>query len=345
MVTASDRKKVLTFGELLIRMSPDSESDWLKSNNLPVYVGGAEANVASALAKWEIPTAYFSAVPENVLSRQLVKYLQEKKIDTSPMLFQGDKLGIFYLHQGTDMKNTSVIYDRRNSSFADLKPTDIDWDNFFRDVSWFHFSAICPAITQSAADVCLEAVKIASQKNINVSLDLNYRSKLWQYGREPVDVLPEIAGYCNLIMGNIWAAEKMLGISFKQDITSESSKEVFLAQAEYTSKAIIEKFSKVTAVANTFRFDYKDRGIRYYTTLFANDSSYLSREYFAEEIVDKVGSGDCFMAGLIYGYYKQLPGQQILDFATAAAFKKLFEKGDSTAHNVEEIKGFLENGQ
>ncbi len=341
---AAELKKVLSFGELLLRMSPDATGNWLTGNALPVYVGGAEANVASALARWEVPTAYLSAVPQNALTKQLFQYLQNKNIDTSKSVYSGNKLGIFYLHQGTDMKNASVIYDRAGSSFAELKPGDIDWDFVFSDVSWFHFSAICPAISQSAADVCVEAVKVASQKNITVSLDLNYRSKLWQYGKQPVEVVPDIADHCDLIMGNIWAAEKMLGIQFVEEVNSDTSKEKYLIQAEATSKDIARGFPKVKAVANTFRFDYAEQGISYYTTLYANNCSYVSKEYFAEQITDKVGSGDCFMAGLIYGYYNQENEQEILNFATAAAYKKLFEKGDSTSNTVEDIKEILKNG-
>jgi 2-dehydro-3-deoxygluconokinase len=162
--------KVLNFGELLLRICPDPEGDWLKKNSLPFYVGGAELNVATALSLWGIPSAYMTALPENLLAEQLVGYVKELGIDTSAVHYQGDRIGLYYLHKGKDMKNAGVIYDRSNSSFASLKTGDINWDNVFNNVSWFHFSAICPALSQSTADVCEEALKEASARNITISI-------------------------------------------------------------------------------------------------------------------------------------------------------------------------------
>src|SRR4051812_44901414 len=153
---------ILSFGELLIRLSPDTESAWLKDNFMPAFVGGAELNTATALANWKVPVDYFTALPDNYLSRQILNFLQKKGIDTTPVFFHGERIGLYYLAQGLDLKNAGVIYDRANSSFATLKTGMIDWDKCLNRVSWFHFSAICPAISAETAAVCKEALQAAS---------------------------------------------------------------------------------------------------------------------------------------------------------------------------------------
>lgn len=332
--------KVLSFGELLLRICPDGDGKWLAENKLPFYIGGAELNVATALALWDIPSAYFTALPENFMTDQLIGYMNKCNIDTSGIYHGGDRVGLYYLPKGKDLKNAGVIYDRANSAFAMLKTKTINWDEILKDISWFHFSAICPALSQDAADVCLEVVKAASDRGITVSIDLNYRAKLWQYGKQPSEIIPQFAPYCDLIMGNIWAAEKMLNITLPASIDEETDKNAFLAQAKATSEAIIMQYPKCKWVANTFRFDYQ-QGIRYYTSLYTENELFVSNEYVAEKILDKVGSGDCFMAGLIYGFYQHTEPLKTLNFATAAAFNKLFIPSDCTTATVADVRKTL----
>ncbi|KQR69576.1 sugar kinase [Pedobacter sp. Leaf176] len=332
-------KKVLSFGEILLRICPDMDGQWLKENKLPFYVGGAELNVATALALWNVPSTYLSAMPQNSVTEEIAGYLNSKNVNTQPMVYGGERLGLYYLPKGKDLKNAGVIYDRANSSYADLKVGQINWDEVFEDVSWFHFSAICPAINQSVADVCLEALKAASEKNITISLDLNYRAKLWKYGKDPIEILPELAKYCTLIMGNVWAANRMLGTVLHEDLkaTEGYAKETLLQQAVDTSEEILSLFSSCKAVANTFRFD-NGKGIKYYTALYTNNELTVSPEYVSDEILDKVGSGDCFMAGLIYGFYNGLNEVETLSFATAAAYDKLYIPSDATTSTVADIE-------
>jgi 2-dehydro-3-deoxygluconokinase len=329
--------KTLCFGELLLRMSPDTEGNWIKSNNMPVHIGGAELNVATALARWQQQAAFCTAIPDNYLSKQLLDYLNINNIDASAVQLQGNRVGLYYLPQGLDVKNAGVIYDRAGSSFAELKTGTIDWDAILQDVKWFHFSAICPALSQNAADVCEEALKAAREKGITTSVDLNYRAKLWQYGKQPAAVMPALAKYCDLIMGNVWAAETMLGIPVDPELKSRDSKDLYLQQARQTSMEIMLQYPECLTVANTFRFDHTG-SIQYYTALYTGDKLHVSKEYKTDTVADKVGSGDCFMAGLIYGHLQQWDAQQIIEFATAAAFKKLFIKGDATTSSVEEIR-------
>lgn len=332
--------KVLSFGELLLRICPDGDGEWLAENKLPFYVGGAELNVATALALWDIPSAYFTALPENFMSEQIIGYMDARNVDTSKIHHGGDRIGLYYLPKGKDLKNAGVIYDRANSAFAMLQTGTVDWDKVLDGISWFHFSAICPALNQAAADVCLEAVKAASAKGITVSIDLNFRAKLWQYGKQPSEIIPQLAQYCDLIMGNIWAAEKMLAIPVPEGIVEADDKNTYLEQAKKTSEEIINQYPKCKSVANTFRFDYK-QGIRYYTSLYTNNELLVSKEYLSEKILDKVGSGDCFMAGLIYGFYKNNNPLDTLNFATAAAYNKLYIPSDATTATVADVEKTL----
>lgn len=354
----------MSFGELLLRICPDAGGGWLKENSLPFYVGGAEANVATALALWGIPSAYFSALPDNLLAHQVAGYLEEKGVDMSRVLYQGERLGLYFLPKGKDVKNAGVIYDRDHSSFSALKPGEIDWDAVLADVGWLHFSAISPALNQSVAEVCGEMLRVAAdKKGITISVDLNYRPKLWQYGVAPTAVMPGLVQYCDVVMGNLWAAEKMLGIPVDTVLTGTDRKVDYLEHARLTSEQIVAKFPRVKQVAKTFRFDRGATGIQYYTAFYARGGGkagdggrsggqagsgdggegqlYSSREYFSDKIVDKVGSGDCFMAGLIRGISRGQAVQETLEFATAAAFQKLFIPSDATDQRAEEIQKFM----
>ncbi|HEY0055370.1 MAG TPA: sugar kinase [Pedobacter sp.] len=325
--------KVLSFGELLLRISPSPA----EKQPFTSYIGGAEVNTASALAQWGVPTAYFTALPDNFVSENIISHLQSFGIDTSAIKLFGDRQGIYYLAQGADLKS-SVVYDRTGSSFANLTRGIIDWDAVLEGVCWLNMSAISPAINAAVADVCLEALEAASQKNITISIDLNYRSRLWKYGKEPIDIMPALVQYCDVIMGNIWAANTMLGITVEPNIPETFGKNEYLQLAHTSSVELVKKFPRCKHVGYTFRFDQDAQDVRYYSSLYSGGGQYSSSEYKTNKIVDRSGSGDCFMAGLIYGFYNQHPPQDIVNFATAAAFGKLHEKGDSTQMDVGSVK-------
>jgi 2-dehydro-3-deoxygluconokinase len=334
------KKKVLCFGELLMRFSPVLEGEWIRRQSIPVFIGGAELNAANALALWDIPVKYCTALPDNYLSRDIIASLNANKIDTSSIQLLGNRIGGYYLPQGADLKNAGVIYDRANSSFAELKTGIIDWDKVLEDVEWFHFSAICPAISFTVAEVCREALEACAAKKIRISVDLNYRSKLWQYGKQPNEIMPSLVQYCHLVMGNIWAAETMLGIGFEEDVAAINQPENYCRQSKITSEKILQQYPVCNSVANTFRFG--DEALKYYTTLYHEAQLYVSATYTTNLIKDKVGSGDCFMAGLMYGFYNRWQPQQIVEYATAAAFQKLFITGDATDKTAAEVNAFIQ---
>jgi 2-dehydro-3-deoxygluconokinase len=326
-------KKVCCFGELLLRLSPDTNNNnWLYANTMPFYVGGAELNTATALSCWNIPVKYFTALPDNYLSKQMVQYISEKRIDTDAILFKGECLGIYYLPVGLELKNISVIYDRANSSFCGLEPGMIDWDELFRDCSWLHFSAISPALNANLAAVCLEAVQAATERGLTISVDLNYRSKLWKYGKDPVAVMPDLVKYCHVIMGNIWAVESLLGISSVIE-SSEGKTNAELVDAAFE---MIAKMQTVYPLAKTIAFTFRLQN-DYFAVLQHEKGVAVSRNFEINQVVDKVGSGDCFMGGLIYGLYNKLATKEIINFSAAAAIGKLQEAGDATSQSVDDV--------
>jgi len=334
-------QKVCCFGELLLRLPPARDGGWLREQQLPVFVGGAELNVATALSVWQVPVKYCTALPDNIIAREIKDYLEAKNIDTSSIIFSGERIGLYYLKEGADMKSEENIFDRKYSSFSALPTGVVDWENLLDNVSWFHFSAIAPAVSASAAEVCKEALEVARNKNCTISLDLNYRSLLWKYGKKPVEVLPELVKNCNVVMGNIWAAHTLLDIPLDEKLISEKRQEDYCRHASYTARMIFERFPECRWVANTFRFDADASQIRYFATLDSREGQVVSPVFTTGRIVDKVGSGDCFMAGLIYGFWEQHAPSEVVDFAAAAAFAKLQEKGDSTRNTTDLIRVLL----
>jgi 2-dehydro-3-deoxygluconokinase len=329
--------KILCFGEILLRFSPSADGQWLKRNEMPVHLGGAELNVATALARWGLPVAYSTAMPENFMSASILGILQERKLYTDTILFSGERIGTYYLVQGQDLKNRSVIYDRAHSAFGELKKGMINWDHILHDVSWLHFSAISPALSEMLTDVCLEAVQAASKRNITISIDLNHRPTLWKK-RNPHEVMAALLPYCDVVMGNIWSAHDLLGIPLDLHMIESKSKTGYLQHAHQTSTKILKRFARVKTVACTFRFEVGEGGIIYYASLYSANRWSDSAVYESDQILDKVGTGDCFMAGLIYGLYKHLPEPEVIQFASAAGFGKFFEIGDATNQDLNIIQ-------
>lgn len=334
-------KKVLSFGELLLRMPPANGGEWLRVNQMPVFVGGAELNVATALAKWNVPVKYCTALPDNIISKDIREYLEQKNIDTSPIIYSGERIGLYYLKQGADMKSAENVFDRKYSSFSTLSTGVVDWDEILKDVSWFHFTEIAPAVSESAAALVAEALMAAHKKNITISVDLNDRALLWKYGKRPVDIMPALVKYCDVIMGNIWAANTLLGIPVNENIHKEAVQADYLAHATKSAENIFQKFPQCKWVANTFRFDGVENNIEYYASLDTVIKQSVSPVFRTNTVVEKVGSGDCFMAGLIYGISSQHQPGEIISFAAAAAFGKLQELGDATNNNVEQVQKIL----
>jgi 2-dehydro-3-deoxygluconokinase len=326
-------EKILCFGELLLRFSPDGEGEWLHAQHLPVFVGGAELNVARALALWGQPVGYVTALPENELSSQLKEYIRNAGVETGKIITREGRIGLYYLMRGSDITTGSVVYDRSHSSFANLHPDEIDWAQLFDGVTWLHLSAISPALNRQAAEVCLLAVQEAAARSLTVSIDLNYRSRLWQYGEDPVSVMPEIVQHCGVVMGNMWAVEKLLGVPAIIGESKGKTKEELIGAAGASMKAIHLAYQNIHTIAYTFRLPDT-----YFGVLQHGREMCVSQAHAIKQVVDGVGSGDCFMAGLIYGLRQRHPSQRVVDFAASAAAGKLSERGDSTQQTITQIE-------
>lgn len=333
-------KKIFCFGELLLRLSPMSGGQWIREASMSAYIGGAELNVATALAMWGLPVKYSSALPVNSLSDEIKAFLSNKRIDISAIHAIDGRIGIYFLPAGSDLKGAGVIYDREGSSFSKLKPGMVDWEHLLDDCGWFHFSAISPALNEQVAAVCREGLEVASRKGLTISVDLNFRSKLWNYGLSPTAVMPDLIKFCDVIMGNNWSAESLAGIISVLKSSEGASGEQLHEAASVSMSGMKERFPKAKCIAYTFRLTEK-----YWACLHLATGFYQSKQYKVSETVDKAGSGDCFMAGLIYGHMHRMQPQEMIEFAAAAAVGKLLERGDATQQTVEMIKEkMLSNG-
>lgn len=320
--------KVAVFGEFLLRMSTQSGHFINSSEGISIYAGGSEANVASSLACMHSPVSYISCIPNNPLTVQALGALKERGADVDSCLFAGDRIGLYFLLSANGLSKGEVVYDRKYSSFSQLKPGDIDWDTVLEGHSWFHWTALTPALNEQMIAVCEEALAAAKRKGLVISVDLNYRNKLWNYGKSPLEVMPSLVSYCDVIMGNIWAAHTMLGSAVDSALNRETPQDIYVEHAIASAKEVFLKFPQCKHIAYTFRFMDAPTHNLFYGTYHTPDDNYLSKTYETNEVVDRIGSGDAFMGGLIHAFLNNKSAQEVIDIATAAGFKKLFVKGD-----------------
>jgi 2-dehydro-3-deoxygluconokinase len=323
-----NQENILVFGELLLRFSSAEDQFISKNHIVSLFPGGSEANVSASLGQWNIPCSYVSCVPENALANNALQTLQELGVDTSRTVLQGSRLGLYFLLSANGLTSGEVVYDRKYSSFSSLKPGTIDWESVMDGHTWFHWTALTPALNENMAAVCKEAMIAAKAKGLKISVDLNYRSRLWDYGKQPIDVMPELVQHCDVIMGNIWAVNKMLGVPVDESLNRETSVADYTLHANTSAKEVLSRFPQCKHIAYTFRFMDNPKHNLFYGTYHNADGNYISGVFETNEVVDRIGSGDAFMAGLIYGLSTSNDGQEIIDKATASGYKKLFVKGD-----------------
>ena len=324
----NEQHNILSFGELLLRLSSTGETFLGEGTGVSVFPGGSEANVAASLGQWNLKCSYMSRVPDNELSNQALQVLRKLGVDTSPCLLEGDRVGLYFLLSANGLSKGEVVYDRKYSSLSLLEPGMINWDQVLEGYTWFHWSALTPALNPALAAVCKEALVAARKKGLTVSVDLNYRNKLWNYGKQPIEVMPELLQYCDVVMGNIWVANKMLGTAVLETLGRDTSADVYFEHAKQAAAEIFGLIPQCKHVAFTFRFMDSPIHNLLYGTYHNRESDFISTIHETNEVVDRIGSGDAFMAGLIYALTADKPGQEVVDTATSAGFKKLFVKGD-----------------
>jgi 2-dehydro-3-deoxygluconokinase len=334
--------KVVTFGEIMLRLSPPGFLRFSQTDSFDVVYGGGESNVAISLANYGVPVEFVTRLPKTDIGECALMEMRKRGVGTSHITYGGDRLGIYFLETGAVSRGSKVVYDRANSAMAEIESGMIDWDQAFDGASWFHWTGITPAISKSAADVCLEAVKIASDRGITISTDLNYRSKLWQYGGNREAIMTELTSYCDIILGNEEDAEMQFGIKPEVlDITTQGhdiKAEAFLS----VCKQMMKKFPRAKKVITTLRGSLSASHNTWAGVLYDGKNMYESTQYQITDIVDRVGGGDSFMGGLIYGllhYPNQ--DQKALDFAVAASCLKHTIKGDANLVTIQEIEKLM----
>lgn len=322
-------KTVLSFGEILIRQQTVGHSFFEKGNNLcKLYPGGSEANVAVSLAQMGTRSAYYTALPDNAIAMEIQTTLANLNVDVSKVCIHGDRIGSYILLSANGLSKGEVIYDRKYSSFSQLKKTDIDFDRLFENVGWLHWTALTPALCIEMTSLIFELLQEADRRGITISVDLNYRNKLWQYGMDPLEVMPPLVEYCDVIMGNIWAANKMLGTKVDLSLNRETAKAIYNEAACQSATEIFQKFPKAKHVANTFRFMDSPSHNLFYGTYHSRMGNYIATTYETNAVIDRIGSGDAFMAGFIHALKNTNNPQEIIEIATAAGYHKLFVEGD-----------------
>ncbi|WP_420321337.1 PfkB family carbohydrate kinase [Flagellimonas sp.] len=335
-------KKVVTFGEIMLRLSPPGFLRFSQTNQFDVVYGGGESNVAVSLANYGIPVDFVTRLPKNDLGECAKMEMRKRGVNTDNIIYGGDRLGIYFLETGAVSRGSKVVYDRAHSAIAEIEPGMINWEKVFDGAQWFHWTGITPAISQGAADACLEAVKTAKKMGITISTDLNYRKKLWNYGGDREKIMTELTSYCDIILGNEEDAEMHFGIKPKGlDITTQGHEvkaEAFLS----VCKQMMEKFPNAKKVITTLRGSISASHNTWAGVLYDGEKMYDTRQYQITHIVDRVGGGDSFMGGLIYGLLTYPDDDQnALDFAVAASCLKHTIMGDANLVTVEEVEKLM----
>ena len=334
-------KKVVTFGEIMLRLAPPGFQRFIQATNLNATFGGGEANVAISLANYGIPVEYVTRLPKNDIAEWCISELRKYNVGTGKIVRGGNRIGIYFLETGAVARASKVIYDRANSSIAEIQPGMVDWDNVFSDAQWFHWTGITPAISQGAADVCLEAINAANRLGITVSTDLNYRKNLWKYGKKASEIMPVLVEKCDVILGNEEDAEKVFGIKPEGFDVAHTDGEINPAEFESVCVQLMQRFPKAQKVIITLRGSINANHNTWGGVLYI-DKLYQSAWYDITHIVDRVGGGDSFMGGLIYGLLSYpSDSQKALDFAVAASALKHTIHGDFNLVSVSEVENLL----
>lgn len=332
--------RVVTFGEIMLRLSPPGHLRIGQSNSFDATYGGGEANVAVSLANFGIPVDFVTRLPENNIGQSCVAELRKHGVGVGKIIWGGARLGIYFLENGAVSRASKVTYDRAHSSLATISHGMVDWKKVFSDAEWFHWTGITPAVSEGAAAVCLEAVRAAKSLGLTVSCDLNYRSKLWKWGTSASEVMPELVSHCDIVLGNEEDAAKVFGIEASN--TDVLSGEINAENYRGVCEELHERFRNLRTIAITLRGSISANHNTWSGILWEKNHIHTAPTYDITHIVDRVGGGDSFMAGLIYGLltYKNDKAKAI-EFAVAASCLKHTVHGDFNLVTVEEVERLM----
>ena len=326
--------KFLTFGELMLRLKSPGRERLMQSPSLEATFGGGEANVAVSLANYGLDAEFLSVIPSNSIGDAAIGELRRFNVGTDKIIRTDGRMGIYYLETGANQRASKVIYDRAYSAISMFDPAKYDWESIFNNVTWLHISGITPAISPETKDASLMAVKEAKKRGITVSIDLNYRKNLWKYGVDAKEVMSVMTEYADIIIANEEDCQKSLGLECKSNV--EGGK---LDNEDYRklSSSLLEKYPNVKKVAITLR-ESKSADINFWAAALNNGTDFIvSRKYEMYDIVDRVGGGDSFAGGLIYGLNVLGDDKEALEFAVAASCLKHTIDGDFNRVTVDEV--------
>lgn len=318
-------KKIITLGEVMLRLSPSGHERFFQVKSLELEFGGSEANVGAALAYWGMDVSHLTAFPDHEIGWAAAASLRKNGINTKYISYTGGRMGIYFLEHGSMQRSSQIIYDRVGSSFSQYEGEDLPWEEIFEGSDWFHWSGITPALSQECADLALTAVQKAVEKGLMVSGDLNYRSNLWQYGKKPHEIMPSLMEYTHLMIAGARDFNQCLGFEFEN---FEAAKNFSFAT-----------FQNLRYIATTERISPSSSHNIISANLFTKQDNYSSKTYDLTHIVDRVGTGDAFGGGLIYGLL-HLSNADALEFAVAACALKHSVPGDTllcTKIEIEEL--------
>ena len=337
-------QKVVTFGEIMLRLAPPGFLRFSQTTSFDVIYGGGESNVAVSLANYGIPVDFVTRLPNNDIGECALMEMRKRGVGTDKIVRGGERLGIYFLETGAVSRGSKVVYDRAHSAMSTIEPGMVDWDAVFDGVTWFHWTGITPAISQSSADTCLEAVKAASERGITISTDLNYRAKLWKHcdAQKREEIMIELTSYCDIVLGNEEDAEMHFGIK-PEGISVQTEGHNVKAEAFLSvCKQMIEKFPKAKKVITTLRGSISASHNTWAGVLYDGNTMYESPQYQITDIVDRVGGGDSFMGGLIYGLLNYPDdNQKALNYAVAASCLKHTIFGDANLVSIEEVEKLM----
>ena len=333
--------KVVTFGEIMVRLSALGYLKLTQTDKFDISYAGAEANVAVSLANYGMETDYITCLPENPIAERCIMDLRGHKVGVDHIQRSGKRMGILYLETGSNARSSKVYYDREDSSIATIQPGSINWEEIMNGADWFHWTGITPALSANAAAECLKAIKTANELGITVSCDINYRGNLWHYGKTAAEVMPEMVACSDIILGNEEDCEKVFGIK-PQNFDVEKTNGV-VDQNTFCSvcKQMMQKFPRCKKMVVTLRGSINANHNTWGGVLFDGRNLIESKRYDITDIVDRVGAGDSFMGGLIYGLLHYDNDKEALEFATAASCLKHTLKGDYNWVDIFEVESLM----
>ena len=333
--------KVVTFGEIMVRLGAPGYLKLIQANQFDVSYAGAEANVAVSLANYGIETDYITCLPDNPIAERCIMDLRGHKVGVDHIQRTGKRMGILYLETGSNARPSKVFYDRENSSTATVAPGSIDWKEILKDATWFHWTGITPALSANAAAECLKAIQTANELGVTVSCDINYRGNLWKYGKTAAEVMPEMVAGSDIILGNEEDCEIVFRVKPKDFDAAKTNGNVDQSSFLSVCQQMMERFPRCKKMVVTLRGAINANHNTWGGVLYNGKELIESRRYDITDIVDRVGGGDSFMGGLIFGLLHYQDDRKALEFATAASCLKHTLKGDYNWVTVQEVENLM----